>query len=173
MSDACGDGEPGEEALGFRRSEVIRAAREKWSRQMAETEIHQRVADWAQAVRAKSIDAVMAFYAPEIVSFDLDPPLRYAGTANKRRAWQAFFAAHPGPVGYEVCELQTATEGALAFAHSLNHASGQLANGRKTDLWVRWTAAMRRVGGLWLITHDHVSVPAVLDQGKAALDLIP
>ena len=50
----------------------------------------------------------MSLYAPNIVSFDLNPPLRYAGTDNKRRAWQEFFATYSsGPVAYEVRELDT------------------------------------------------------------------
>ena len=46
---------------------------------MAEAAIRQRVADGVEAVRAKDIDAVMALYASNIVSFDIGPPLRYRG----------------------------------------------------------------------------------------------
>jgi len=61
----------------------------------------------------------------------------------------------------------------LGFVHSLNHVSGTLANGRRSDLWVRWTACFRRIDGAWLVVHDHVSVPAELAHGRAALDLRP
>ena len=135
--------------------------------------VRQRVEEWASAVRAKDIDRVMSLYAPSIVSFDLDPPLRYSGTANKRRAWQAFFAAHTGPVGYEVRELDVTTDGELAFVRSLNHVDGTLAGGRRSDLWVRWTACFQRIDGVWLIVHDHVSVPADLGHGNAVLNLTP
>jgi uncharacterized protein (TIGR02246 family) len=140
---------------------------------MAETLIQQRVEDYAKAVRAKDIDAVMSLYAPNIVSFDVDPPLRYAGIENKRQAWRAFFAAHPGPLTYEVRELEIATEGALAFVHGVNHVQGTLANGHDSDLWVRWTACFRRIDGAWLVVHDHVSVPADLKNGRALLNLTP
>jgi hypothetical protein len=33
-------------------------------------------------------------YAPKIVSFDFNPPRRYSGTDNKRRAWREFFEVH-------------------------------------------------------------------------------
>jgi ketosteroid isomerase-like protein len=140
---------------------------------VAEVLIRQRVADWASAVRAKDIDGVMSFYAPSIVSFDLDPPLRYAGADAKRRAWQEFFAVHTGPIAYEVRELTVATHGELAFVHSLNHVSGRLASGRTSDMWVRWTACFRRIDGVWLVVHDHVSVPADLHHGRAVLNLTP
>ena len=140
---------------------------------MAEALIRERVEEWANAIRARDLDRVLSFYAPAIVSFDLDPPLRYAGDANKRRAWQAFFAVHTGPVVYEVHELRVTTVGELGFAHSLNHVSGRLANGRDSDMWVRWTACFHRIGSVWLVVHDHVSVPADVEHGRAALNLTP
>ncbi len=140
---------------------------------MADTLIRQRVEDWTKAVRAKDIDRVMSLYAPDVVSFDLDPPLRYAGTDNKRRAWQEFFAVHTGPITYEVRELDVTTDGDLAFVHSLNHVSGRLASGHNSDLWVRWTACFRRIAGVWLVVHDHVSVPADVKHGQAVLNLTP
>ena len=140
---------------------------------MTEALVRQRVEDWAKAVRARDIDGVLSLYATNIVSFDLDPPLRYAGADNKRRAWQEFFAARTGPIGYEVHELDVTAEGELAFVHSLNHVSGTLANGHTSDLWVRWTACFRRINGVWLVVHDHVSVPADLRNGQAVLNLTP
>jgi ketosteroid isomerase-like protein len=140
---------------------------------MADTVIRQRVDDYVKAVSAKDIDRVMSFYAPGIVSFDLNPPLRYAGIDHKRRAWQAFFAAYPGPVSYEVHEVDVAADSGVAFVHSLNHVRGTLANGHVADLWVRWTACLRRLDGVWLVVHDHVSVPADLEHGRALLNLAP
>lgn len=72
---------------------------------MTETLVRQRVEDWARAVRAEDIDVVLSLYATNNISFDLDPPLPYAGADNKRQAWQKFFAARTGPIGYEVSEL--------------------------------------------------------------------
>lgn len=140
---------------------------------MIEAVIRQRVLNWASAVGEKNLERLMSFYAHDIVSFDVDPPLRYGGTERKRLAWEAFFAVHTGPVIYEVSELTVTTNGELAFAHSLNHVKGTLASGRTTDLWVRWTACFRRIDGAWLILHDHASVPADLAHGKAVVDLLP
>ena len=140
---------------------------------MTEALIRQRVEDCAKAIGAKDIDRVMSLYAPNIVSFDLNPPLGYAGIDNKRRAWEKFFATYTGPVAYEVRDLSLTTDGELAFVHSLNHVSGTLASGHTTDLWVRWTACFRRIDGVWLVVHDHVSVPADLEHGRAVLNLKP
>ena len=140
---------------------------------VSEALIRQRVEDWAKAVRAKDIDTVLSLYAPASVSFDMDPPLRYTGAENKRRAWREFFAIHTGSVRYELHEMDVTANGELAFVHSLNHVSGKLASGHDQDMWLRWTACFRRIDGVWLVVHDHISVPADLAHGKAATDLKP
>ena len=92
---------------------------------------------------------------------------------NKRRAWQEAVAAYTGPISYEVRDLNVTTHGELAFVHSLNHVNGTRASGHVTDLWLRWTACFRRIDGIWLVVHDHVSVPADLERGQAILNLTP
>lgn len=140
---------------------------------MTEAAIRERIEDWVKAFRTKDIDGAMSIYAPSIVSFDVNPPLRYGGAADKRHAWQAAFAAYAGPIGYEMRELDITAHGELAFAHSLNHVSGTLASGHISAMWVRWTACFRQIDGVWWIVHDHVSVPADLEHGRAAVNLMP
>jgi uncharacterized protein (TIGR02246 family) len=139
---------------------------------MAEAHIRQRVEDYAKAVSAKDIDAVASFFAPDLVSFDLAPPLRYGGADNKRRRWQEGFTAYRS-IAYEIRDLSVTTQGSLALVHALNHFEGTLANGASTDMWVRWTACFQRMDGVWLIVHDHFSVPADLEHGQAELNLTP
>jgi len=143
---------------------------------MAEALIRERVEDLVKALNAKDIDGVMSFFAPNLVSFDIAPhfgALRYFGAENKRRAWQEAFATFTGSFDYEVHELNVTTEGELAFVHSLNHVRATLASGQITELWVRWTACLRRIDGVWLVVHDHVSVPADLEHGQAVVNLTP
>ena len=140
---------------------------------MTEAIIRQRIEDLASALRAKDIERVMMLYAPDIVSFDVGPPLRYSGADSKRRAWREALDAFAGPIGYDVRELRIATQADLAFVHSLNHVRGTSTSGRSVGLWVRWTACLRYIDGVWLVVHDHVSVPAELERGHALLDLTP
>jgi ketosteroid isomerase-like protein len=51
--------------------------------------------------------------------------------------------------------------------------SGTLKGGHKLDMWVRFTECYRKTNGHWLAIHDHVSVPADFDSGKAVMDLKP
>ena len=139
---------------------------------VAEALIRQRVEDLVQALRAKDLDRITSLYAPDLVSFDLTPPLRYVGADGKRRAWQEAFAALSGPIAYELRDLSVTTNGELAFVHSLNHISVTLPSG-PVDVWLRWTACFRQIDGVWLVVHDHVSVPADLEHGEAVLNLTP
>jgi ketosteroid isomerase-like protein len=139
---------------------------------VAEALIRQRIEDLVKALRAKDIDRITSVYAPDLVSFDLTPPLRYVGADGKRRAWQEAFAAFSGPIGYELRDLSVTTNGELAFVHSLNHINVTLPSG-PVDMWLRWTACFRHIDGDWLIVHDHVSVPADVAHGRAVLTLAP
>jgi ketosteroid isomerase-like protein len=135
--------------------------------------IKQRVEDFANAIRTKDIDGVMSLYAPDMLSFDVVPPLRYSAAERKRRAWQDVFTLYTGAIAYDVRDLKITTDGDLAFAHSVNHVKGALTSGHVTDVWVRWTACFRRIDGVWLVVHDHASVPADLERGQAVLNLTP
>jgi ketosteroid isomerase-like protein len=142
----------------------------------AEAFIRQRIEDLVAALNAKDIDGVISLYAPNLVSFDIAPhfgALRYFGADNKRRAWQEAFATFTGSFDYEIHELNITTEGELAFVHSLNHVNATLASAQISELWLRWTACLRRIDGVWLIVHDHVSVPADLEHGRAVVNLTP
>jgi ketosteroid isomerase-like protein len=134
--------------------------------------IRRRIEDYARAVSAKDIDAAMTFFAPDMVSFDLEPPLRYAGAERKRQRWLESFTAFRS-IHYDVTELSIYANGDLAHVHALNHFRGTLPNGATTDTWVRWTACFRRIHGVWRVVHDHVSVPADLKHNRAMTDLSP
>jgi uncharacterized protein (TIGR02246 family) len=138
-----------------------------------ETEIRQLIDGFQQAIRAKDLGGVLAVYAPDIVSFDLVPPMQHVGIAAYRRPWEATFASFEGPIGYQVSDLHVTAAGEVAFSHSLNRMSGTTKDGQTTSMWVRWTACFRKLDGRWRITHEQVSVPIDMDSGRALLDLEP
>jgi uncharacterized protein (TIGR02246 family) len=138
-----------------------------------EANIRQRIDSWLEALRAMDLDAVMSLYAPNIVSFDLVAPLRHAGATAKEKNWANVFAMFQRPLGYEIRDLTLTLGDDVAFGYSLNRVSGTLKNGNTTDSSVRWTACFRKIDGNWLITHDHVSVPADPQSGRALLNLEP
>lgn len=138
-----------------------------------EAQIRQLIDNWVRAFRSMDLTGILSLYAPDIVSFDLVPPLRYAGADEYRKPWEETFRAYQSPLDYEIHDLNITVSENLAFTHSINRMRGRLKNGEQTDLWLRWTACFRKIDGKWLITHEHVSVPVDPGSGKAMLDLSP
>lgn len=138
-----------------------------------EADIRQRIGRWATAIRDKDLDGLMSIYAPSIVSFDIDPPLSYTGTAAKRKRWTEVLAMYRRVRDYEVRDLAITCGDEVAFAHSLNRISGTLNNGHESAFWLRWTTCYRKVDGHWLIVHEQLSVPIDVPGGRALLELAP
>ncbi len=143
------------------------------NKQNDEAAIKRGLEDGIEAVRNKNIEGVMSLYAPEVVSFDIVPPLRYVGADAFRNVWEEVFLVYQGPIDYEIHDLTITVGDDVAFAYSLNRISGTMSNGLKTELWLRWTACFRKINGKWLIVHHQNSVPVDLQHGKAVLDLKP
>src|SRR5207245_7227441 len=99
--------------------------------------------DYIRSLHDKNIEGVMSIYTQEVVSFDIVPPLRYRGADAFRNVWEETFSAFQGPIGYEIHDLNFTMGDDVAFTHSLNRISGTMNNGRKTNLWLRWTACFR------------------------------
>jgi uncharacterized protein (TIGR02246 family) len=142
-------------------------------KQNEEATIKRVIEGGVEAVCNKNIEGIMSIYAPEVVSFDIVPPLRYVGADSFRNVWEVVFSSFQGPISYELHDLTITVGDDVAFAHSLNRISGTMNNGLKTNLWLRWTACFRKINGKWLIVHHQNSVPVDLQQGKAVLDLKP
>src|SRR5205823_9795069 len=101
-----------------------------------EAAIRELIDGYVEAVRAKDIDGVMSVYAPEIVAFDVVPPLRYVGAEAFRKPWQEVFERYRSPIHYEVRDLSIIAGDDMAFSHSLNRISGTMKGGQQTDLWL-------------------------------------
>jgi uncharacterized protein (TIGR02246 family) len=138
-----------------------------------EADIRQRIDKLIAAVRAMDLEGVKPIYAPDLVSFDIVPPLKHVGAEAKLKNWTDVFAAYRRPLGYEIRDLTITVGDDVAFGRSLNRISGTLKNGTTSDYWVRWTTCFRKIDGNWLLAHDQVSVPLDVASGKALLNLEP
>jgi ketosteroid isomerase-like protein len=127
----------------------------------------------AEEIRAKDIAGLMSLYAPDVVYFDLVPPLRYVGAAALRERFKDWFAKWQSSIGQETHDLNVTSDGSVAAAFMLLRTSGTLRDGRKVGYWVRVSNACRRIDGRWLITHEHVSLPVDMKTANAVMDLAP
>lgn len=128
----------------------------------------------AEAMRMKDIDRLMSLYSPDIVYFDVVPPLQYAGTSVLRGRFLDWFGRWQSSIGQEIRDVNILASGDVAAAHMLIRASGTLKEGREVGYWVRTSNCFQRSNHRWLITHEHVSLPVDLKGGgTAAMDLVP
>jgi ketosteroid isomerase-like protein len=139
----------------------------------AHSEVKALLDSWSGAIRAKDIDRLMSLYSPDIVYFDLVPPLRYAGSAAIRRNFLRWFDSWKSSIGTEIRDLHIAASGETAVAFMLHRTSGTLKDGREVAYWVRATVCCQRSDRGWLITHEHISLPVDFRSGNAAMDLTP
>src|SRR6476661_8523538 len=112
----------------------------------------------ASAVRARDVEAFLKLCAPDVVIFDLVPPLAHRGADAARESWKTAVGAFSGPAEYESLQLEIAVSGDVAFACSLNRFGGTT-NGKRTVSVLRTTLGLRRIDGRWKVAHEHVSAP--------------
>ena len=140
-----------------------------------EAEIKALVDRWAKVFEVHDLDAIMALYAPgdAVIAYDVVPPLQYKGKEAYRNDYAEFLSQYDGPIRVEFRDMRVVSSGDVGFVHALERFSGKLKSGQQSDLWIRATSGVRKMNGKWLIVHDHISVPADFESGKAMLDLKP
>ncbi len=138
-----------------------------------QTEIRALFDSQAEAIRTKDVDRLMSLYSPDILYFDVVPPLRYAGSAALRGRFLQWFDAYQGSTSVETRDFSISESGNIAVAHWLSRVSGTLKNGHEAGFWVRATSCCQRSNDRWLITHEHISLPVDVMSGRPATDLLP
>jgi ketosteroid isomerase-like protein len=130
--------------------------------------IRSRIESLVQALRDKDVDTLMTHYAPQNITFDLQPPLQVNGADAYRKNFERWFAIIEGPIGYDVRDLRITASDDTAFCHSVCQVTSTRTNGEKADYWVRVTSGLRKINDQWMITHEHVSMPIYMQTMQAA-----
>ncbi len=112
-----------------------------------------------KAIRNNDVDLFLAHCAPEIVVFDLVPPLEQRGLEAVRAGWILSMGSFEGAIDYEVDRLDVQLSGDVAFSRSLAQFGGTTKEGKRVESRVRSTLGFRKVNGHWKIVHEHLSVP--------------
>ena len=138
-----------------------------------ETVLRQHIEKIVDGIKAKDLDGLRRLYAADVVSFDVEPPLRHVGIEAKLKNWSAVFTVFD-TVEYEVRDLTFTVGEDVAFGYGFGRLSGTLRNGTTTNgMWVRATFCFRKTADGWLIAHDQVSVPLDIRTGNGVTDLEP
>jgi uncharacterized protein (TIGR02246 family) len=126
-----------------------------------EAHIRQLVQDWARAVHAGDLDAVLADHSPDIVMFDVPPPSDgVRGIDAYRKTWPPFFEWQRQGAVFEIVELDVTAGDDVAFAHALLRCGTAAEIEANPGNRLRLTIGLRKEGGRWVITHEHHSFPA-------------
>lgn len=138
-----------------------------------EAAIRQLIAAIISGLRDQDLEVLRQAYTPDVVSFDVEPPLQHVGIAAKLHNREKVFTIF-GDVRYEVRDLAVTVGGDVAYGHGLGRLGGTLRDGTVTSgPWVRATFCFRKIDDTWLITHDHASAPVDVPSARGALNLEP
>ena len=124
----------------------------------AEHQIRMLVEAWADAVRRHDMPGILADREPDIVMFDLPPPLQSKGIAAYRETWDLFFKYHKPSQAFDVEELTITVGDDVAFVFAVMRCGAGSTPG---GFLFRLTVGLRRIDGEWRVTHEHHSIPAV------------
>jgi uncharacterized protein (TIGR02246 family) len=135
-----------------------------------ETEIHQCIDAWLQALRGKQLARMLADYDERIVVFDVKPPFQIRGQAAIRQHWEESLPCFPDEFDYERRDVRILHSGDLAVAHWIFHIVGWPAGHPAAQMWMRATVVLERREGRWCSVHEHVSVPFDPENGRPVGD---
>ena len=124
--------------------------------------LRRRLEALGQAIRDKDLDQLMTFYDLDVEVFDLRASLNLVGAGAYRNNLEHWFDSFAGPLGFELHNLRIVAGEPTAFCHYLALVTGARPNGRISGYWVRGTTGFERLHGEWLITHEHISLPAAM-----------
>ncbi len=112
-----------------------------------EAAIHELIVNWAKAVRTKNVDGILANHSPEILMFDVPPPLQSKGIEAYRKSWDLFFSWARDFGVFDIDEMTITAGDDVAFVTAVMHCAGAEANQERIDLEFRLTVGLRKIRG--------------------------
>ncbi len=122
--------------------------------------IRNLVENWASGVRRKDLGAILLNHSPNMLMFDVPPPLESKGLEAYKRTWDLFFSWAHDPVVFNIKEMSVTAGDDVAFVTALMHCAGREVNGEDIELDFRLTIGLRKIDNQWIVMHEHHSIPA-------------
>jgi len=123
-----------------------------------EAAIRDLIEQWAKAVRNKNIDRILANHSPDILMFDVPPPIQSKGIDAYRKTWDLFFDWSRDDPAFDIQEMNITAGNDVAFVTALMRCAGKTENENGLDF--RLTVGLRKIDDQWIIMHEHHSIPA-------------
>jgi ketosteroid isomerase-like protein len=89
------------------------------------------------------------------------PPLETRGASAYRENFERWFASFEGPLEFELHNLRIVPGEGAAFCHYLALITGARSADHRVGYWVRGTTCFERRDDEWLVSHEHISMPAL------------
>ena len=124
-----------------------------------QAQIRDVLESWAANTRHGRLDAVLANHAPDVLIYDVLPPIKYAGAAAYRASWGDWQPDTVGPARFDLQDLTIMAGDEVGFAHGFIQCGGTLESGRVFEDLVRATFCLRKIDGRWVVAHQHISMP--------------
>jgi ketosteroid isomerase-like protein len=125
-----------------------------------EIAIRDLVENWAGAVRGRNLNGILANHSPDILMFDVPPPVQSKGIEAYKRTWDLFFSWSRDFGVFDIIEMNITAGNDVAFVAALMRCAGAEADGNKIELEFRLTIGLRKIGGQWIVMHEHHSIPS-------------
>jgi len=125
-----------------------------------EAAIRELVESWAKAVRTKYLNGILANHSTDVLMFDVPPPLQSSGIEAYKKTWELFFSWSQDSGVFDITEMNIAAGDDVAFVTALMRCAGTEENGERIELEFRLTIGLRKIGGQWIVMHEHHSIPA-------------
>ena len=119
-----------------------------------EIAIRQLLEEWTRVTREGPQDDVLKNHSDNVLIYDVLPPLKYESAATYRASWDEWQPDAQGDMQFELEDLNVTTSPEVAFAHG-----GTLPDGKSFRDTVRATFCLRKIGGSWKVSHQHISKP--------------
>lgn len=123
-------------------------------------EITDLIRAWVSAVRAGDLEGVLSAHAEDIVMFDVPPPDNgVRGIDAYRETWPPFFGWLRSGASFDIVEMDVTAGDDVAYAWALLRCGTEDEFRKDPDNRLRLTIGLRRVGGRWVVSHEHHSFP--------------
>jgi uncharacterized protein (TIGR02246 family) len=125
-----------------------------------EAEVRALVQEWARAVRRKDRAGILRRHSPDVLMFDVPPPLQSRGMDAYARTWDVFFEWSDDPVRFDILDMHVTAGRDVAFVAAILRCAGTDRGAVRAELEFRLTIGLEKVDGEWIVTHEHHSIPA-------------
>ncbi|KQQ03420.1 hypothetical protein ASF42_07810 [Rathayibacter sp. Leaf294] len=152
---------------------LVRCDPDRMTEDTSAAELRALIGERVRAIASRDAQYLADAQDPEVLAFNVLPPLRLRGSdqvAEQTRAWFDGYADGPG---YDVHDLRIDVDGSVGSTAFLYHVTGTLHSGDEVSMWVRATLVWKRIDGRWRIVHDHESIPWDPSTGQGLASLEP